>query len=113
MPADSLPAIAGFTPRASAGPGPVGAGIPSQPGAAAGDSRQDQEVFWVEPRDRAIIPIGGFRCSRSLARVIRQDRFTVTCDQAFEAVMRGCAEPRPDHPESWISDRIVASYARV
>ncbi|WP_041686023.1 leucyl/phenylalanyl-tRNA--protein transferase [Erythrobacter litoralis] len=74
------------------------------------DSRHDQEVFWVEPRDRAIIPIGGFRCSRSLARTLRRERFTVTYDRDFEAVVRGCAEPRPDHPESWISERIIASY---
>ncbi|WP_284124394.1 leucyl/phenylalanyl-tRNA--protein transferase [Parerythrobacter aestuarii] len=77
------------------------------------DSREDQEVFWVEPRERAIIPIGGFRCSRSLARTIRQDRFTVTCDRDFEGVVRACAAPRPDHPESWISQRIIASYRQL
>lgn len=77
------------------------------------DSREDQEVFWVEPRERAIIPIGGFHCSRSLARAIRQQRFEVTIDRDFEAVVRACAAPRPDHPESWISERIVASYRQL
>ncbi|UIP07663.1 leucyl/phenylalanyl-tRNA--protein transferase [Erythrobacter sp. SDW2] len=77
------------------------------------DSREDQEVFWVEPRERAIIPIGGFHCSRSLARVIRQERFKVTVDQDFEGVVRACAAPRPGHPESWISERIVASYRQL
>lgn len=77
------------------------------------DSREDQEVFWVEPRERAIIPIGGFHCSRSLARVIRQDRFKVTVDQDFESVVRACAAPRPGHPESWISERIIASYRQL
>ncbi|GAA4050060.1 leucyl/phenylalanyl-tRNA--protein transferase [Parerythrobacter jejuensis] len=77
------------------------------------DSRKDQEIFWVEPRERATIPIGGFRMSRSLARTIRQDRFSVTCDRAFDEVVEGCAEPRPDHPESWISQRIAASYAAL
>jgi leucyl/phenylalanyl-tRNA--protein transferase len=42
--------------------------------------------------------------------VIRADRFTVTIDRAFEKVIRACAEPRPDHPETWISERIVQSY---
>lgn len=77
------------------------------------DSREDQEVFWVEPRERAIIPIGGFHCSRSLARVIRQEKFDITVDQDFEGVVRACAAPRPDHPESWISERIVASYRQL
>jgi leucyl/phenylalanyl-tRNA---protein transferase len=77
------------------------------------DGREDQEVFWVEPRERAIIPIGGFRCSRSLARTIRQGRFEVTIDTDFEGVVRACAAPRPGHPESWISERIVASYRQL
>lgn len=74
------------------------------------DSREDQEIFWVEPRERAIIPMDGFRVSRSLARTIRQEKFQVTCDADFTGVVRGCAAPRPEHPESWISERIIASY---
>ena len=74
------------------------------------DSREDHEVFWVEPRDRAIIPLDGLHVSRSLAKVLRADRFAVTCNQAFERVVRACAAPRADHPDSWISERIIASY---
>lgn len=74
------------------------------------DAREDQEVFWVEPRDRAIIPLEGLRISKSLKKVVRQDRYTLTLDQAFADVIQACAAPRPGHPESWISDRIVESY---
>lgn len=74
------------------------------------DSRDDPEIFWVEPRERAIIPLETFRLSRSLAKAVRQDRFRVTMDTAFAHVMLACAAPRPDHPESWISERIIASY---
>jgi leucyl/phenylalanyl-tRNA--protein transferase len=74
------------------------------------DRREDPEVFWVEPRERAIIPLEGLHLSKSLRKVIRTDRFTVTVDRAFEQVIRACAEPRPDHPETWISERIVQSY---
>jgi leucyl/phenylalanyl-tRNA--protein transferase len=74
------------------------------------DRREDQEVFWVEPRERAVIPLGGLHVSKSLRKVIRADRFRVTVDRAFEQVIRACAEPRPEHPETWISERIVQSY---
>lgn len=77
------------------------------------DSREDPEVFWVEPRRRAILPPGDFRLSRSLAKAIRQERFKVTCNRAFERVIAACAEPRPGHPESWISERIAASYCAL
>lgn len=74
------------------------------------DRREDQEVFWVEPRERAVIPLEGLHISKSLRKVIRADRFTVTVDRAFEQVIRACAEPRPEHPETWISERIVQSF---
>jgi len=74
------------------------------------DSRDDEQVYWVEPRERAIIPLDGFRCSRSLARTLRRERFRVTCNTAFAQVLEACAAPRPDHPETWISHRISASY---
>ena len=74
------------------------------------DSRDDPEIFWVEPRRRAVLPLDGFVCSRSLARTLRRGRFTVTCNAAFAAVMEGCAQPRADSAETWISTRIAASY---
>ncbi len=79
------------------------------------DSREDPELFWVEPKERAIIPLDGFRCTRSLAKIIRQDRFRVTCDTAFTDVVEECAAPRDDGTGeaagSWISHRIAASYS--
>ena len=77
------------------------------------DSRDDPEVFWVEPRMRAILPLDGFRCSRSLAKVLRRDRYRVTCNAAFPEVVAACAAPRADHPDSWISERIAASYRQL
>jgi leucyl/phenylalanyl-tRNA--protein transferase len=74
------------------------------------DSRDDEEVYWVEPRERAVIPLDGLRITRSLAKTVRQDRFRVTCNADFAGVIAACAAPRPGHPESWISERIAASY---
>jgi leucyl/phenylalanyl-tRNA--protein transferase len=77
------------------------------------DAREDQDIFWVEPRDRAILPLDAFHMSKSLRKVVRSDRFTVTLDTAFEKVVRACAAPRPGHPETWISERILSSYVAL
>ena len=77
------------------------------------DSRDDEELFWVEPRKRAVIPLGGFRFSASLAKTVKQGRFEVTCDRDFAAVIHACAQPRTDHPETWISRRIEQSYVAL
>lgn len=74
------------------------------------DARDDPEVYWVEPRRRAILPLDGFRCSRSLARALRRERFRVTCNADFVGVMDACAAPRRETAETWISGRIAASY---
>jgi len=74
------------------------------------DARDDPEVFWVEPRQRAVLPLDGFRCSRSLAKLLKQDRIEVTCNRAFAQVIGHCAAPRADHSGSWISHRLEDSY---
>jgi leucyl/phenylalanyl-tRNA---protein transferase len=63
------------------------------------DSREADELFWVEPRNRAIIPLGRFHLSRSLARTIRLGRFEVSHDRDFAGVITGCA----DREETWIN----------
>ena len=74
------------------------------------DTREDQEIFWVEPRRRAVLPLDKFHCSHSLAKVLRRGAFTVTCNAAFVQVIEACAAPRRDTAETWISGRIAASY---
>jgi leucyl/phenylalanyl-tRNA--protein transferase len=66
------------------------------------DSRDSPDIFWVEPRSRAIIPLDSFRPSRSLIKRIRSDRFTVTRDRAFREVVLACAA----RDETWINGQI-------
>jgi leucyl/phenylalanyl-tRNA--protein transferase len=66
------------------------------------DSREADELFWVEPKNRAIIPLDGFHLSRSLKRTIRSDKFTVTRDRDFAGVIAACAE----REETWINSDI-------
>src|SRR5881227_3332148 len=66
------------------------------------DSRDADELFWVEPRNRAIIPLDKFHVSRSLNRTIRSGKFAVTRDRDFAGVIAGCA----DRDETWINAEI-------
>ena len=77
------------------------------------DSRRARDVFWVEPKKRGILPLDGFRLSRSLAKTLRSERFAVTADQAFAAVVSACAEATPDRPDTWINGQIEAAYAEL
>lgn len=77
------------------------------------DSRDAPDVFWVEPKRRGILPLDGFHLSHSLGKTLRSDQFRVTADRAFGEVMRACAEPKPDRPETWINEMILEAYEKL
>lgn len=74
------------------------------------ESRNAEEVLWIRPHERGIIPLKTFHVPRRLARVVRSDRFTVTVDRAFSEVIHGCAESRPDRRDTWINDAIIEVF---
>lgn len=77
------------------------------------DDREDKEIYWVEPRKRAILPLAHFHLSRSLAKVVRADRFRVSVDEDFAGIVRLCAQSAPDRPTTWINHEIEHSYHRL
>lgn len=73
------------------------------------DGRDAGELYWVEPKRRAIFPLDRFHLSRSLRRTLKSDKFEVTRDRAFRDIVALCA----DREETWINAQIEASYARL
>ena len=66
------------------------------------EARDDPRLHWVDPLRRGVLPLEGFRASRSLRRRLRQTAWTITTDRAFAAVVASCA----DRPETWINQPI-------
>lgn len=77
------------------------------------EDRESEELFWVDPKKRGIIPLDQFHLSKRLAKSIRQERFRITSDQAFAQVMLACAAPGNDRERSWINARIIAIYTEL
>jgi leucyl/phenylalanyl-tRNA---protein transferase len=77
------------------------------------DARDDPDTFWIEPERRAILPLEGFRLSKSLAKTIRQERFLVTADTAFAQIIATCAEERDDRRETWINPEIEDAFCEL
>lgn len=74
------------------------------------DSRDDPEIYLVEPQIRAVLPLDRFRLSSRLARTVRQDRFTVSVSSDFEGVLDACAAPAPGREDTWINGKIRDLY---
>lgn len=77
------------------------------------ESADDPTIFWVEPEQRGIIPLDGFRVSSRLARTVRSDVFRVSVDTAFARTIAGCAAPQPGREDTWINGRIRDLYTAL
>lgn len=74
------------------------------------EAREDNEVFWVDPDHRGIIPLDRFHLSRSLRKTLKRGTFRVTADQAFDQVIAACAQAAPDRENTWINLQIEQAY---
>jgi leucyl/phenylalanyl-tRNA--protein transferase len=77
------------------------------------DDRDAASVYWVEPKLRGILPLDGFHLSKSLRKTLLSDRFRVTSDTCFEAIIRLCAESADDRPDTWISGPIERVFIEL
>ena len=75
------------------------------------DPDDPARIEWFSPDPRALLPLDDrFHVHRRLARTIRQGRFVCTVNQAFSAVMRGCADRKEG---TWITGDFLAAYGRL
>ncbi|MCC7410729.1 MAG: leucyl/phenylalanyl-tRNA--protein transferase [Gammaproteobacteria bacterium] len=72
-----------------------------------------QPILWWSPDPRCVFRPAAMTRSRSLRKRLRQQRFEVTIDRDFPAVIRACAAPRGDRAGTWIVDDMVRAYVRL
>ena len=71
---------------------------------------EEDGIFWFRPEVRCILPLDGFHVSRSLAKLLRQQKFEVTLNNAFTDVMIACADRAEG---TWISSEIIDAYTAL
>jgi leucyl/phenylalanyl-tRNA--protein transferase len=74
---------------------------------------EGQPVLWWSPDPRAVLFPEEFRCSRSLAKTIRNGGFTSAIDRDFRGVIEACAAPRPQSVGTWITPEMLAAYVEL
>lgn len=73
------------------------------------DRADATDLYWVDPRRRGVLPLDGFRLSRSLRRRLLKDDYTVRVNTAFDAVLDACA----DRSETWINEAIRRVFIQL
>lgn len=73
-----------------------------------------EPLLWWAPDPRLVLFPSELRISRRLARTVRQQRFMVTFDQHFPAVIEACASTRRAQGEgTWIDGQMKDAYIRL
>ena len=69
---------------------------------------EDTPILWWSPDPRAILEFDNLYVSKRLARTIRTNKFQVTFNQDFDAVVQGCTY-RPEEG-TWITPEVANAY---
>ncbi len=77
------------------------------------ESAEATSLFWVDPEERGIIPLDALTIAKSLAKAVRSDRFAVTADRDFDAVVASCATRGGAGGDTWINGRIRRLYREL
>ncbi len=73
------------------------------------ESADDDDLFWIDPQRRGILPLDALHVSHRLARSFRNGSFEIRIDGDFPAVVAACA----DRAETWINAPILRLYGEL
>lgn len=75
---------------------------------------EDDPILWYSPHERCVIFPGRIRISKSMKKIIRDEVFDITLNQAFPDVIRACATvPRHGQQGTWITHEMEKAYVEL
>lgn len=73
----------------------------------------DEDLFWVSPEMRGILPLDGFHASKSLRKAMRKSGWDIRVDTDWDGIIEGCATVGEDRSTTWINGTIRAVYGEL
>jgi leucyl/phenylalanyl-tRNA--protein transferase len=77
------------------------------------EDAEDNDLFWVSPEMRGIIPLDGFHASKSLRKAMRKSGWTIRVDSNWDGIIEGCATVGTDRQSTWINQTIRSVYGEL
>lgn len=71
---------------------------------------ENEPILWWSPAPRTVLYPKRFYQSKSLQKLARQQRYQITVDRDFEAVIEACAGDRKGQSGTWINSQIIDAY---
>ncbi|HEX8323423.1 MAG TPA: leucyl/phenylalanyl-tRNA--protein transferase [Tepidisphaeraceae bacterium] len=74
----------------------------------------DGVTRWYTADPRGLLPLDRFHCPKTLAQLVRQQRFEIRVNSDFAGVMRACRDaPRSETSGGWIGEELIQSYTQL
>ena len=70
----------------------------------------NEPILWWSPAPRTVLYPERFHQSRSLQKLVRQQRFQLTRNQDFDAVILACTDNREGQTGTWINSQMIDAY---
>ncbi len=74
---------------------------------------ENEPILWWCPAPRTVLYPKHFYQSKSLQKLIRKQRYQITVDQDFEAVIEACAGNREGQSGTWINSQMIDAYIEL
>lgn len=73
-----------------------------------------EPILWYSPHERFVLFPQELKLSKSMRQVLRTNKFEVTFDQDFKAVIHACASvPREGQSGTWITPEMENAYLQL
>ncbi len=72
-----------------------------------------EPILWWSPDPRLVLFPDRLKVSRSLKKVLKQGRYCLTYDTAFDQVIEACSGPRRDETGTWITPEMKTAYLNL
>lgn len=71
-------------------------------------------ILWYAPHERFVLFPDELRISKSMRKILRSERFTITVNQAFQQVITACsASKRTGQDGTWITGDMIEAYVNL
>ena len=74
---------------------------------------EDEPILWWSPAPRTVLYPGDFHQSKSLRKLARSDRYRITENEDFSAVIAACADRRKGQDGTWINSKMIKAYVEM
>ena len=75
---------------------------------------EGEPILWWSPDPRLMLFCEDLRVSKSMRKILKDQKFRISFDTAFEQVIRNCsAQIRPGQEGTWITKEMMDAYTRL